>query len=101
MSESEHLNTDEKNRLFMTLDSHTQILKQQTEIADRQSRQLEKFDRALFGDKEIEHPGLVKDVGEMKKFIAKCVIKGSFVLGGCASIWMLIKLGLDFAAGHK
>ena len=92
------LNPDEKNRLFMTLDSHTQILGKQTEIADRQSRQLEKIDRALFGDKEIEHAGLVKDVSEIKKFIAKCVIKGAFVLGGCASIWFLIKLGLDYAA---
>jgi hypothetical protein len=64
---NEPLNEDEKNRLFMTLDLHT--------------RQNEKIERALYGDKENRVKGLMERTTNIETWITKSNLKIAYVTG--------------------
>ena len=82
----EPLNQDEKNRLFLTLDAQT--------------RQLERLERGIFGDKDLKIDGLIRDVDDIKKWRTSLKLKISFVSGAFVSAWEGLKWLLDYLGNH-
>lgn len=84
----EPLNQDEKNRLFLTLDAQT--------------RQLDRLERGIFGDKDLKIAGLIRDVDDIKKWRNGLKLKIAFISGAFASAWEGGKWLLDYLGNnHK
>lgn len=82
------MTVNDKDRLWLTLESHTRILdeqtkiqKEQTRILNIQSSQLNKLDLGMFGDEKIKFDGVVKDVAVMKIWISGFKMKIAWIAG--------------------
>lgn len=76
------LTQDEKDRLFLTLDAHTETLKGQNATAAKQSEKLQLLEQGMFGNKQLRQPGLISDVEDVKKWIAKMSLNIAYISGG-------------------
>ena len=82
-----NLSQDEKNRIFMTLDAQTKIL--------------ERLERGMYGDKENGVKGVLKDVAEIKKWIAASKVKIAFISGIGATVGFFSAKAWEWLVSHK
>lgn len=81
-----NLNDDEKNRLFMTLDAQT--------------RQLERLERGVYGDKENGVKGMIARIEHIESWITKSKQKIAYISGACAVIAIGLKMAWDYVLEH-
>jgi hypothetical protein len=77
-----NLNKNEKNRLFMTLDKHTE--------------QNEKIERGLYGDQQNKVKGLIERVETIERWIMQHNIKTAYISGITAAVIVMLKVGWDW-----
>lgn len=81
------LTADEKKRIFMTLDAQTVMI--------------QKIERGIYGDKENGVKGALKDISEIKKWIAASKVKITFISGIGVAIGFIFTRVWEWAISHK
>lgn len=74
-----NLDQDEKNRLFMTMDS---------------------IHRGIYGDEQNGHPGLLHEVNELKKWRDSINYRIAYMTGGFAIVCFLIEMAIQIYSHH-
>jgi hypothetical protein len=88
------LTTDEKRRLFMTLDAHTE---QNADIIHK----VDKLETAAYGDKQLRIKGFADDIADIKVFIAALKTKSAFWAGVGATLAFLAMRAWEWIVGGK
>lgn len=83
------LTEDEKNRLFLTLDLHTEQNKEM-------KKQNENIERALYGDEKNKVKGLLERVGTIEGWITDSKAKIVFWSGAAFGVLMVVKALWDW-----
>lgn len=81
------LTDDEKARLFMTLDAQT--------------KQLNKLEQGMYGDKDLGVNGLIDDMKYVKQWISKQKLRIAFFTGVCTVIGFLLKSAWEYFVNKK
>jgi hypothetical protein len=77
----------DKKRLFATLDAQT--------------RQLDKLEVGMYGDKQLKIPGLVNDMIDVKAWITKYKLRIAYIAGICTLAGFLVKAAWEYIIGSK